>query len=181
MSATDELKKPTCLQMAQEAIKADGSRNGTSKQAILEYIVEKNSLELKGYIFISVVKLVRSIVMMTIIMIVVVVVMVIIMVVLAPHIMNHRGREVQVMLIASYIMNHRGSKVHVVLITPHIMNHRGRVVHVMLVMPYIMDHRGRVVQVMLIDPVDGIPSWHSIHGTAGSSVHGMGRVGIGWP
>jgi len=179
MSATDELKKPTCLQMAQEAIKADGSRNGTSKQAILKYIVEKNSLQLKGYIFISVVKLVRSIVM-TIIMIVVVVVMVIIMVVLAPHIMNHRGREVQVMLIASCIMNHRGSEVHVVLIMPH-MNHWSSVVHVMLVVPYIMDHRNRVVQVMLIDPVDGIPSWHSIHGTAGSSVHGMGRVGIGWP
>merc|ERR1712126_608886 len=45
MSAADDSKKPTYLQMAQEAIKADGSRNGTSKQAILKYIVEKNSLD----------------------------------------------------------------------------------------------------------------------------------------
>merc|ERR1719244_2489522 len=101
---------------------------------------------------------------MTIIIIIFVVVIVIIMVVLAPHIMNHRG-----------------SKVHVVLVTPHIMNHRGSVVQVMLVVPCIMNHRSIVVHVMFINPVDSIPSWHSIHGTAGSSVHSMGRVGIGWP
>merc|ERR1719260_230297 len=100
---------------------------------------------------------------------------------IASYIMNHRGREVQVMLIASYIMNHRGSKVHVVLVTPRIMNHRGRVVHVMLVVPYIMNHRGIVVHVMLINLVDSISSRHSIHGTAGSSVHSTRRVGIGWP
>merc|ERR1712168_392506 len=82
----------------------------------------------------------------------------------APNIMNHRGREVQVVLMASYIMTHRDSVVQVVLVVPYIMNHGGSVVHV-----------------VLINPVDSIPSWHSIHGTAGSTVYSMGRVGIGWP
>jgi len=118
---------------------------------------------------------------MTIIIVVVVVVIVIIMMKAAPNIMNHRGREVQVVLMASYIMNHRGSEVNVVLITPHIMNCRGSVVQVVLVVPYIMNHGGNVVHVVLINPVGSIPSWHSIHGTAGSTVYSMGRVGIGWP
>merc|ERR1712142_1086892 len=97
----------------------------------------------------------------------------------APHVMNHRGRNVHIMLIVSRIMNHRGSEMPVILV-PYIMNYRGSVVQVVLVVPH-MNHGGSVVGVMLINPVDGIPSWHGIHGTAGSSVHSTRRVGIGWP
>merc|ERR1719153_2028194 len=112
------------------------------------------------------------------IMVVVMVVIDIIMVKSAPHVMNHRGRNVHIILIASRIMNHRGSEVPVILVVPYIMNYRGSVVQVVLVVTH-MNHGGSVMGIMLI--MDSIPSWHSIHGTAGSSVHSMGRVGIGWP
>merc|ERR1712142_1025819 len=95
----------------------------------------------------------------------------------APHVMNHRGRNMHMMLIVSRIMNHRGSEIAVILM-PYIMNYRGSVVQVVLVVPH-MNHGGSVVGVMLI--MDSIPSWHSIHGTAGSSIHSTRRVGIGWP
>merc|ERR1719153_2251710 len=112
------------------------------------------------------------------IMVVVMVVIDIIMVKSAPHVMNHRGREKHIMLVASRIMNHRGSEVPVILVVPYIMNYRGSVVQVVLVVPH-MNHGGSVMGIMLI--MDSIPSWHSIHGTAGSRVHSMGSVGIGWP